>query len=297
MFIDEFLQYIKYEKAYSSHTFISYQTDMKQFAAFVEQQKGRFDPTEISAYDIREWLLQLMNGGLSARSTSRKVATLNTFFGYLKKKGTITANPMDKVSAPKVQKRLPVYLHEKQMSDLLNPEETGELFPDTFEGKRDKLMIEMFYNLGIRLSELISIKDKDIDFNRQTILITGKRNKQRYIPFGNSLKSDILAFESDRDADVAREDDRLFTRADGKPLYRMLVYRVVNKYLEQVCTLTKKSPHVLRHTFATAMLNNGADIDAVKELLGHASLSATEVYTHTTFDRLRKIYKQAHPRA
>ena len=295
MFIDKFLQYIKYEKAYSSHTFISYQTDMKQFAAFVEKQKGGFNPPDITAKDIREWILAIMNDGVGSRSVNRKLTTLRTFFKYMLKEGYVETDPMAKVKPPKMQKRLPVFLREEQMEELLDVDKN--LFPDDFEGKRDHLIIEMFYNLGVRLSELINIKDSDIDFDRKTVRVTGKRNKQRYIPFGNSLKSDILAFVSDRDAEVGSEEGWLLVRKTGKKLYPMLVWRVVEKYITSVSTLKKRSPHVLRHTFATAMLNNGADIDAVKELLGHANLAATEVYTHTTFERLRSIYKQAHPRA
>lgn len=295
MFIDKFLQYIKYEKAYSSHTFISYQTDMKQFAAFVEKQKGGFNPPDITAKDIREWILAIMNDGVGSRSVNRKLTTLRTFFKYMLKEGYVQTDPMAKVKPPKMQKRLPVFLREEQMEELLDVDKN--LFPDDFEGKRDHLIIEMFYNLGVRLSELINIKDSDIDFDRKTVRVTGKRNKQRYIPFGNSLKSDILAFVSDRDAEVGSEEGWLLVRKTGKKLYPMLVWRVVEKYITSVSTLKKRSPHVLRHTFATAMLNNGADIDAVKELLGHANLAATEVYTHTTFERLRSIYKQAHPRA
>ncbi len=295
MFIEKFLQYIKYEKAYSSHTFISYQTDMKQFAAFVEKQKGGFNPPDITAKDIREWILAIMNDGVGSRSVNRKLTTLRTFFKYMLKEGYVETDPMAKVKPPKMQKRLPVFLREEQMEELLDVDKN--LFPDDFEGKRDHLIIEMFYNLGVRLSELINIKDSDIDFDRKTVRVTGKRNKQRYIPFGNSLKSDILAFVSDRDAEVGSEEGWLLVRKTGKKLYPMLVWRVVEKYITSVSTLKKRSPHVLRHTFATAMLNNGADIDAVKELLGHANLAATEVYTHTTFERLRSIYKQAHPRA
>lgn len=295
MFIEKFLQYIKYEKAYSSHTFISYQTDMKQFSAFVEQQKGRFNPPDITSTDIREWVLSIMNDGVGARSVNRKLTTLRTFFHYMMKEGIVEKDPMVKVKPPKMQKRLPVFLREEQMETLLDGDQN--VFPDDYEGKRDKLIIEMFYNLGVRLSELINIKDSDIDFDRKTVRVTGKRNKQRYIPFGNSLKSDILAYVNDRNTEVGQGDGWLFLRKNGEQLYPVLVWRVVEKYITSVSTLSKRSPHVLRHTFATAMLNNGADIDAVKELLGHANLAATEVYTHTTFERLRTIYKQAHPRA
>lgn len=296
MFIEKFLQYIKYEKAYSSHTFVSYRCDMSQFAAFVEQQKGGFSPPEITANDIRAWVLSMMEQGVGARSVNRKLTTLRTFFHYMKKEGIVQNDPMLKVRPPKMEKRLPVFLREEQMDELLD-DGTEAQFPETLEGKRDKLIIELFYNLGVRLSELINMRDADFDFDRKTVRVTGKRNKQRYIPFGNSLKSDILAYTNDRDTEIGKGEGWLLVRKTGEKLYPMLVRRVVEKYISSVSTLSKRSPHVLRHTFATAMLNNGADIDAVKELLGHANLAATEVYTHTTFERLRNIYKQAHPRA
>jgi integrase/recombinase XerC len=269
---------------------------MNQFVAFVENKKGRFEPKEITATDIREWMVQMLDAGLTARSVNRKLTTLKTYYRFLETEGIELVNPLRKIIPPKTKKRLPVFVKEGEMDNLLNGME--DVFDkEDYEGRRDKLIIETFYCLGIRLSELIGIKDRDIDFNKNTILITGKRNKQRLIPFGNSLKSDILAYIADRNAEVEKVEDRLFVRKNGQALYPVLVYRLVNKYLSMVCTLTKRSPHVLRHSFATAMLNNGADLDAVKELLGHANLAATEVYTHTTFERLQKIYKQAHPRA
>ncbi len=296
MFIEKFLQYIKYEKAYSSHTFISYQTDMEQFAAFVEQQKGGFNPPEITANDIRSWILSIMDNGVGARSVNRKLTTLRTFFKYMMRQGVLSVDPTAKVKPPKMEKRLPVFLREEQVENLFD--EFGNVFPDDFEGKRDRILLEILYNLGVRESELINLKDCDFDFNRNTVRVTGKRNKQRYIPFGDRLKKDILAYVDDRNSEMGPvEDGWLLVRKTGEQLYPVLVWRIVEKYISSVSTLSKRSPHVLRHTFATAMLNNGADIDAVKELLGHANLAATEVYTHTTFDRLRKIYKQAHPRA
>jgi len=296
MFIEKFLQYIKYEKAYSSHTFISYQTDMEQFAAFVEQQKGGFNPPEITANDIRSWILSIMDNGVGARSVNRKLTTLRTFFKYMMRQGVLSVDPTAKVKPPKMEKRLPVFLREEQVENLFD--EYNNVFPSDFEGKRDRLILEILYNLGVRESELINLKDCDFDFNRNTVRVTGKRNKQRYIPFGDRLKKDILAYVDDRNSEVGPvEDGWLLVRKTGEQLYPVLVWRIVEKYISSVSTLSKRSPHVLRHTFATAMLNNGADIDAVKELLGHANLAATEVYTHTTFDRLRKIYKQAHPRA
>jgi integrase/recombinase XerC len=294
MFIEKFLQYIKYEKKYSSHTFVSYQTDLDQFRDFVESRSIAFDPEKIDTSLIREWIIILMEEGLSASSVNRKLSALKSFYRFLKQHEFVSHNPLKRITAPKMKKQLPKFLKEDEMQHLLDGHE--DLFENDFEGKRNKLMIEMFYTLGIRLSELINIKNTDIDLSRQTIMITGKRNKQRLLPFGERLAVSIEEYSQVRDNQVSGAM-YLFVKESGEKLYPMLVYRIVNKYIEMVSSLTKKSPHVLRHTFATAMLNNGAELNAVKELLGHSSLAATEVYTHTTFEQLQKIYKQAHPRA
>ncbi|MCQ2195525.1 MAG: tyrosine-type recombinase/integrase [Paludibacteraceae bacterium] len=297
MLISKFLQYIKYEKGYSSHTFISYKTDLDQFRDFVESQSMEFDPAKVDSTLVREWEVSLMEAGEKASSVGRKMTALKSFFKYLKQHGFVTHNPMRGVTSPKKEKVLPKFLRESEMDDLLSEEGVQDVFGKDFEGVRDRLIVEMFYTLGIRLSELIGIKDVDVNVATMTVLITGKRNKQRLIPFGTKLGESIAAYEKLRDEVVPRSCDRLFVRESGEALYPMLVYRVVTKYITLVSSLSKRSPHVLRHTFATAMLNNGAELSAVKELLGHASLAATEVYTHTTFEQLRKIYKQAHPRA
>lgn len=297
MLVSKFLQYIKYEKGYSSHTFISYKTDLDQFRDFVESQSMEFDPAKVDSTLVREWEVSLMEAGEKASSVGRKMTALKSFFKYLKQHGFVTHNPMRGVTSPKKEKVLPKFLRESEMDDLLSEEGVQDVFGKDFEGVRDRLIVEMFYTLGIRLSELIGIKDVDVNVATMTVLITGKRNKQRLIPFGTKLGESIAAYEKLRDEVVPRSCDRLFVRESGEALYPMLVYRVVTKYITLVSSLSKRSPHVLRHTFATAMLNNGAELSAVKELLGHASLAATEVYTHTTFEQLRKIYKQAHPRA
>jgi integrase/recombinase XerC len=295
MLIDKFLQYIKYEKGYSSHTFVSYQTDLFQFRDFVESRSIAFEPDKIDASLIREWIISLMESGVSARSANRKLSSLKSFYRFLKQHKLAEHNPLKKIVAPKNKKQLPKFLKENEMENLLDSHD--DLFESDFEGMRDKLMIEMFYTLGIRLSELINIKDTDIDLSGKTIIITGKRNKQRLLPFGDRLKKAVLEYMKVRNEVVSGRSAHLFIKKDGAKLYPMLVYRVVNKYITMVSSLSKRSPHVLRHTFATAMLNNGAELNAVKELLGHSSLAATEVYTHTTFEQLQKIYKQAHPRA
>jgi len=295
MFIDKFLQYIKYEKGYSSHTFVSYQTDLSGFQDFVESRSIAFEPDKIDASLIREWIILLMEDGISASSVNRKLSSLKSFYRFLKQHNLASHNPLKKVVAPKNKKQLPKFLKEDEMENLLDGYDN--LFENDFEGTRDKLMIEMFYTLGIRLSELIGIKDTDIDLSKETVIITGKRNKQRLLPFGNRLRNVVSGYMKMRDEVVPDQSGNFFVRENGEKLYPMLVYRIVNKYITMVSSLSKRSPHVLRHTFATAMLNNGAELNAVKELLGHSSLAATEVYTHTTFEQLQKIYKQAHPRA
>jgi len=295
MFIEKFLQYIKYEKGYSSHTFVSYQTDLSQFRDFVESKSIAFEPDKIDSSLIREWIVSLMEEAVSASSVNRKLSSLKSFYRFLKQHSLVSHNPLKKITAPKNKKQLPVFLKEDEMDDLLDGYD--HLFEGDFEGTRDKLMIEMFYTLGIRLSELINIKDADIDLNRETVMITEKKNKQRLLPFDNRFKNAVFEYLKMRDELVPDQSGNLFVRESGEKLYPMLVYRVVNKYITMVSSLSKRSPHVLRHTFATAMLNNGAELNAVKELLGHSSLAATEVYTHTTFEQLQKIYKQAHPRA
>ncbi len=296
MLIESFLQYIKYEKGYSSHTFVSYKTDLSQFEKFVMERYGmkEFVPENVDSCWVREWIVSMMESGASASSVNRRLSALKSFYSYLRKNGVMKNNPMDQIVSPKRQKRLPTFLREDEMSELLSD---VEVFETGFEGVRDKLIMETFYTLGIRLSELIGLRDSDIDLHAQTVLVNGKRNKQRYVPFGDSLKKSMLAYLSVRNEEIPVRSENFFLRPDGEPLYPMLVYRIVHKYISLVSTLSKRSPHVLRHTFATAMLNNGAELEAVKELLGHSNLAATEVYTHTTFEQLQKNYKLAHPRA
>jgi len=295
MLIDKFLQYIKYEKKYSFHTFVSYQTDLLQFRDFVESRNIEFNPDRLDASLVREWVVSLMEGGDSASSVNRKLSSLKSFYRFLKQHQLVSQNPLKKIVAPKKSKQLPKFLKEEEMDHLLdNP---VDVFETSFEGRRDKLMVEMFYTLGIRLSELIHIKTKEVDLHEKTILITGKRDKQRLLPFGEPLRLSIADYLRLRNDSIPAPSESFFVKEDGSELYPMLVYRIVNRYITMVSSLSKRSPHVLRHTFATAMLNNGAELNAVKELLGHSSLAATEVYTHTTFEQLQKIYKQAHPRA
>jgi integrase/recombinase XerC len=296
--IEKYLQYIEYEKGFSSHTIISYKTDLLQFFDFLEKRQGlkEIKLESIDFMSVREWILFLKDDeNRTSSSVNRKLSVLKSFFRYLKQKGVVKDNPMQQVVSLKREARLPKFLKESEVETLLTLRE--EYFADDFEGVRDATIIEAFYTLGIRESELIGIKDSDVDVSGCYVSVLGKGRKRRLIPFGVKMKDSFLNYLKAREKLQLGKVDTFFIRKDGKPLYPMLVYRLVNKYLSEVSSLTQRSPHVLRHTFATLMLNNGAELNAVKELLGHANLAATEVYTHTTFEQLREIYKRAHPRA
>jgi integrase/recombinase XerC len=289
---NSFLDYLRVEKRYSGHTLIAYETDLQQFEKYLQDTYEVHSLGEVRPSFVRSWLVKLMEEGLSARSVNRKITALKSFYKYAMRKGILSSNPMLKVSSPKSSKRLPEYVEAEKLDLLLDHTE----FPDTLDGKRDHLIIELFYGTGIRLSELLGLRTEDIQFSKHQIRVTGKRNKQRIIPLFAELENRIKAYlEEIRSKGVS--GNHLFVFDDGKPLYPMYVYRLVNRYLSMVSTRKKKSPHVLRHSFATEMLNKGADLNAIKELLGHANLSATQVYTHNTIEKLKKVYSNAHPRA
>jgi len=291
--MNEFLQYLQYEKNYSSHTVLSYHSDLLQFCKFLGTPPGMLDPTAVDSQQIQQWVLALMHEKLSARSLSRKISTLKSFWHFLLIRGYADHNPTLKITLPKTKKPLPAFFKEKEMNQVLeNP-----FIPEDFEAVRNQLIIELFYLTGIRLSELINIKNTDIDLKECSLRVTGKRNKQRIIPFDPSLSTDIERYVTLRNREVETLEPYLFVRKNGVKMYPKLVYRLVHDSMSEVSSLHKRSPHVLRHTFATSLLNGGADINAVKELLGHSSLAATQVYTHTSFEELYHIYKQAHPRA
>jgi len=289
MLQNKFITYLSSEKRFSEHTIKSYTTDLKQFTAFLSSEFQIIDEIhEISFQIIRTWIASLLEKGVNPRSVNRKISTLKTYFKFLIREGELIENPMMKVVAPKSKKRLPVFIEEDQIASLLNEVQ----FEEGFVGQRNKLIIELFYVTGIRLSELINIKISDVDFNNQSIKVLGKRNKERIIPLSSNVINDLNLFIKSN-----KQNKYLFTNLEGDKLYNKLVYRLVNKYIGEISSVNKKSPHILRHTFATHMLNNGADINAIKELLGHANLSATQVYTHNTIEKLKTVYKQAHPRA
>jgi integrase/recombinase XerC len=291
--MNEFLHYLQYEKNYSSHTVLSYHTDLLQFCDFLQLAPTQLDPKTIDSRQIQQWVLLLMSADLSARTLSRKISTLKSFWHFLLKRGYVTQNPTLKILLPKTKKPLPAFFKESEMNSILD----NPFIPDSFKSMRDQLIINLFYQTGIREAELINIKDQDIDLTEGNLRVTGKRNKQRIIPIGENLINSVAHYITLRNKEVEMPENFLFVRKNGKKMYPKMVYLLVHNTMSDVSSLHKRSPHVLRHTFATEMLNGGADINAVKELLGHTSLAATQVYTHTSFKELHTIYKHAHPRA
>jgi integrase/recombinase XerC len=294
MLTEFFLDYLRFERNYSDKTISEYGRDIVQFWNFLRERGGEeFDPSVVEADDIREWIVSLMDGGSSPSSVNRKLSSLRSFYKYLLKRGEVTKDPLRKITGPKKKKPLPVFIKESDMDRLLDETDFG----DGFVGCRDRLIIGTFYATGLRLSELIGLNDSDVDFSSSQLKVTGKRNKQRLIPFGDELKQTMFEYVSIRNEQTPRTTDAFFVKENGERLYGGLVYSIVKRNLSKVVTQKKRSPHVLRHTFATTMLNHEAELGAIKELLGHCSLATTEVYTHTTFEELKKVYKQAHPRA
>lgn len=287
----EFLRYLEYEKRYSKNTVVSYDVDLSQFILFVESTQGEFDAVKITDRVVRSWIAELSKEQLSSRSINRKLTALKAFFKYLKRLEIIEKSPVETLSRLKQSKELPVFMSQESMENLFS----NIQFDEGLSGKRDRVILGLFYATGIRLSELVNIKKCDIDFYNSTIKVLGKRNKERIIPIYTGILTEIKQYISIQE-EQGLKNDFLFLTEKGEKVYNKFVYRVVNKYLEQITTVNKKSPHVLRHSFATHLLNNGADLNAVKELLGHANLAATQIYTHNTFEKIKNVYKQAHPR-
>ena len=293
MLIKDFLDYLRLERNYSERTIVAYEADLREFEEYFKKTDAELDFRSVHSDNVRNWMVSLMDEGRTETSVNRKLSSLRSFYRFLLRRKEITVNPMLKVIGPKKKKPLPSFVREKDMDRLLDefPFEEG------FEGCRDRTILEMFYATGMRLSELIGLNDADVDFSAKLIKVTGKRNKQRLIPFGNELAEDLRLYINVRNEAMPQEAEALFVLKDGKRMYPMAVYRVVKRNLSRVVSLKKRSPHVLRHTFATAMLNDSAELRSVKELLGHESLVTTEIYTHATFEELKKVYEQAHPRA
>ena len=271
---------------------LAYRNDLEQFFYYAEKNYETTDPAEVQHGMVRSWIVELMEKEVSPRSINRKITSLKTYYKFLLRRQEIHANPMLKVQSPKTSKRLPVFVDQQKMELLFSSVDFGE----GFEAIRDRLLLELLYATGMRLSELIGIKDVDVDLYAAQLKVLGKRNKERNIPFSVKLKDMIRHYAQLRSKEFGNTL-AFFVTDKGKPLYPKFVYRIVHHRLGEVTTLEKRSPHILRHTFATHMLNNGADINSVKELLGHANLSATQVYTHNTIEKLKEVYKLAHPRA
>jgi integrase/recombinase XerC len=290
--VQSFFNYIEFEKRYSKHTIEAYQNDLAQFETFLITYEKELK--DVSHIDIRNWIVSMMEQKISARSVNRKISALKSFYKFLLRRGEIKKTPLSKVQTPKTSKRLPVFVELPGIEKLLKEIE----FPEGYEGLRDKMIIELFYGTGMRRSELINLKETDIDSYNSQIKVLGKGNKERIIPIHNELRNTIKNFiQRKKELLESQSGDLLVVREKGKKMEPGLVYEIVKKYLNLVTTVDKKSPHTLRHTFATHLMNNGADINAVKELLGHASLAATQVYTHNTIDKLKEIYNRAHPKA
>jgi integrase/recombinase XerC len=292
LYKDDFLSYLRFEKRYSPHTVDSYENDLKQYQLFCEQAgSGSF---VLDSSIIRLWIVSLLENGISARTVNRKLSTLKTFSRFLIRQGVISVNPLNKVLKPKMSKRIPAFVDEEKLNEFLENYEFGEDYP----GKRNQIIIELLYQTGMRRSELIGLKIGSVNFGENHLRVLGKRNKERLIPINNDLGRLLKEYIGQRNLSFpVQNSDSLLLTSKAQPVYPKMVYRIITEFLKMVTTLEKKSPHVLRHSFATHLLNRGADLNAIKELLGHSNLSATQIYTHTTFEKLKNIYKQAHPRA
>jgi len=293
--IAPFLEYLQFEKRYSRHTIIAYQTDLEQFFDYLlHQYKEIPSIPEISAFYVKSWLANIKteNQDISAKSLNRKISTLKSFFKYQLKMGVVEKSPLVSVVAPKMNKRLPVYVEEKEIKTLFD----HVAFSDDWKGRTERLVMQVFYQTGMRLSELIQLKEKQIDLAGKQIKVLGKGNKERIIPVDKSLLIELQRYVDEKE-NKDKSVDHLFVTEKGKPLQPRAVYAFVKKNLGLVTTVQKKSPHILRHSFATHLMNNGADLNAVKELLGHSSLAATQIYTHNTIEKLKEVFNRAHPKA
>ena len=293
MTLNSFLQYLRYEKRFSPHTVLAYEKDIEQFMSYSLAVFEISQPGDVMHTHVRSWIVHLMQNEISTRSINRKISALKTYFKFLMKRGNVEKNPLSKIVAPKAGKRLPSFIEKKATGRLLEDFDFG----DGYAGARSKMVIELLYSTGIRRSELIGLKRSDIDLRKQQLKVFGKGGKERLVPFGDSLCNSLKAYLKVKNETFPSSGESLFLTDKGKPVYPKLIYNTVKKYLSLVSTSEQKSPHVLRHSFATHLSDNGADLNAVKELLGHSSLAATQIYTHNSIEKLKKVYEKAHPKA
>ncbi|MEJ2904185.1 tyrosine-type recombinase/integrase [Pedobacter panaciterrae] len=294
MTVEQFLTYLQHEKRYSPHTVQSYRTDLIQFRDFM-LQTFELSLNEVAYIHVRNYMVWLMEEGVTENSIGRKLSTLRSFYKYLVREQIVQSSPMALVKAPKAPKRLPVFVDDQKLDLLLDSE---EFFDGSFSSVRDRLVIEALFGTGMRLAELLTLKESDINFYDSNIRVLGKRNKERIVPISKPLEDQLRTYiELKTLQKFDNKTEGLFVTDKGADAYPKLIYRIVQRYLSFISTQDKKSPHVLRHSYATSLLNRGADLNAIKELLGHASLAATQVYTHNSVERLKSIYKQAHPKA
>ena len=289
--VEKYRKYLRYEKNYSSHTEISYYTDLIQFQSYLDQHNIESDLVCVDSDVVRNWIVFLMNAQFSPTSVNRKLSSLKSFYRFLQKIGEIKVSPMSKIRGPKNKKNIPSFVNYSEIKSILDDNEDDE-----FSAIRNRVIVELFYMTGIRREELIGLKDQDVDLNKGEIKVLGKRNKERIIPISPKTISLLSFYIKVREVNIDKQGVSFFVRQNGDSLYPMLVYRIVHASLKWIPTLKKASPHVLRHSFATSMLNGDASMNSVKEILGHQSLSSTEIYTHTSFDELKRIYNRTHPR-
>lgn len=292
--LQHFIDYLKFQKRYSQHTIVSYQNDLSTFFEFITITFGETALPEIKATMVRSWLASLKEQGMESKSINRKISSLKSFFKYQLREESISVSPMATIISPKISKRLPHFVEKTDVDTLFNYVE----FPDTWQGRTDRLILQLFYNTGIRQAELVNLKESQVDSSKRVIKVLGKGNKERIIPVSPALLQQVKEYVADKKKLFEKFDaEYLLISQKGVKLYPRYVYNTVNSYLSKITTISKKSPHVLRHTFATHLMNNGADLNAVKELLGHSSLAATQIYTHNTIEKLKDIHKKAHPKA
>lgn len=294
--LKRFLSHLQFERRYSPHTLLAYESDISRFASYLSAQYEMTDFTGVTHSHVRSWIVSLMESGMSSRSVNRKITSLKSFFRFMLREKMAFTNPMARIQAPKVGKRLPAFIDESKMATLFD----SIIFEEGFPGVRDRTILDVFYGTGIRLSELVNLRLADFDPHNQSIKVLGKRNKERIVPISGLLLESMRSYIDAREIFLAAnnmQSESIFIDNRCNKIYPKFVYRMVRRYLGMITTAEGRHPHVLRHTFATHMLNHGADINAVKELLGHANLSATQVYTHNTVEKLKNVYRQAHPKA